>query len=38
MFGSGIRDAILSGTRSGETDRMGYSVAGVALRRREVVG
>lgn len=27
-----------SGTRSGDTDRTGYSVAGVARRRREVVG
>lgn len=36
--GSGIRLAMRSGTRSGETDRTGYSVAGVARRRREVVG
>lgn len=36
--GSGMREAMRSGTRSGETDRTGYSVAGVARSRREVVG
>lgn len=33
-----MREAMRSGTRSGDTERMGYSVAGVARRRREVVG
>jgi len=37
-FGSGMREAMRSGTSSGETERMGYSAAGVARRRREVVG
>lgn len=37
-LGSGIREAIQSGTRSGETDRTGYSVAGVARSSREVAG
>jgi hypothetical protein len=36
--GSGILEAILSGTSSGETDRTGYSVAGVARSKRDVVG
>lgn len=34
-----MRSAILSGTKSGETDRTGYSLAGLdAWRKREVVG
>lgn len=35
---SGMREAIRSGTNSGETDRNGYSDAGVARRSRDVVG
>lgn len=33
-----MREAIRSGMSSGETERMGYSVAGVAPSSREVVG
>lgn len=36
--GSGILEAILSGTKSGDTERTGYSAAGVARSRRDVVG
>lgn len=36
---SAMRSAILSGTKSGETERTGYSLAGLEARRnREVVG
>lgn len=33
-----MREAMRSGTKSGDTERMGYSVAGVARSRRDVVG
>lgn len=33
-----MREAMRSGMRSGDTERMGYSVAGVAPRSLEVVG
>lgn len=36
--GSGMREAIRSGTSSGETERTGYSVAALARSSCEVVG
>lgn len=36
--GTPTRSAIRSGTRSGDTDRTGYSVAGVARSSRDVMG